>query len=265
MKLDELPVDEHLPCTVSEGVATIRIARPARRNAFTNAMYRTLSDLLLGLDRLEEVRCIVVRGSGGIFSSGSDMAHFIDLEASERDAHFRLVAELLSTPARMGKPVVAAVQGLALGGGTGLTAACDLAIAQEGASFGLPEIAVGLWPCTLLPVLARAVGGRKAYELALLGQRIDAAEALALGLVSRTVSADRFEAELSEMTARIATASPVAVQMGKRAFQQSLDTEFHAATRFMGQVMALNSATDDARKGVAAFLARAQARAKHSG
>lgn len=267
MKLEDLPADPHLPCTLADGVATVRIDRGARRNAFTNAMYRTLSDLLLGLERLDEVRCVVVRSSGGLFSSGSDMTEFVDLEASERDAHFRLVAELLSTPARMGKPVIAAVQGLALGGGTGLTAACDLAIAEEGASFGLPEIAVGLWPCTLLPVLTRAIGGRKSYEMALLGQSIDAAEALALGIVNRVVSADRFEAELSGLTARIASASPVAVQMGKRAFQQSLDTEFHTATRFMGQVMALNSATDDARNGVTAFLerARAKALAKKSG
>ncbi len=260
MNLNDLPTNENLPCTVSGGVATIRFSRPARRNAFTNTMYRALSDMLLGLDRIEDVRCVVLRGSGGIFTSGSDMAHFVDLDAAERDAHFRLVAELLSTPARMAKPVVAAVQGLALGGGTGLTAACDLSIAQEGSSFGLPEIAVGLWPCTLLPVLTRAIGGRKAYELALLGRRIDADEAVALGLLNRMVSAEAFEAEISSVTASIAAASPVAVQMGKRAFQQSLDTEFHTATRFMGQVMALNSATHDARAGVAAFLARAQAR-----
>lgn len=237
----------------------VRISRPGRRNAFTNAMYRSLSDLILALDRVPEVRCIVLRGSGGIFSSGSDIEHFLHLGAAEREAHFQLVADLLTAPARIGKPVVAAVQGLALGGGTGLTAACDLAIAEEGAGFGLPEIAVGLWPCTLLPALTRAIGGRKAYELALLGQRIDAGEAMALGLVNRVVPPERFEAALSEVTARIAAASPVVVQMGKRAFQQSMDTEFHSATRFMGQVMALNSATEDAKRGIGAFLARDRA------
>jgi enoyl-CoA hydratase/carnithine racemase len=249
---------EHLPCEVIDGVATVRIERPARRNAFTNAMYRGMADLMLALDADPAVRCIVVRGSQGVFSSGSDIEHFLGLGAAEREAHFQLVAGMLTAPARIGKPVVAAIQGLALGGGTGLTAACDLAIAEAGSSFGLPEVKVGLWPCTLLPALVRAIGPRQAYELALLGDRISADEARALGLVNRVVPAADFEATLAQVTGRICAASPVVVQMGKRAFQQSLDTEFHAATRMMGQVMALNSATEDARIGIEAFLGRTQ-------
>lgn len=257
---DQLTVEtgcEHLLCDVAEGLATIRIARPERRNAFTNAMYRAMGNLVPALDAHPAVRCIVVRGSDGVFSSGSDIEHFLGLGAAERDAHFQLVANMLTAPARIGKPVVAAVQGLALGGGTGWTAACDFAIAEAGATFGLPEVNVGLWPCTLLPALVRAIGARKAYELALLGNRITADEALRLGLLNRVVPAADFEQQLQLVTRRICAASPVVVQMGKRAFQQSLDTEFHAATRFMGQVMALNSATEDARIGIDAFMRRA--------
>lgn len=265
MDISEVAVDAHLPWSLADGVATIRIERPERRNAFTAAMYRSMVRLLHDLERVDAVRCVVIRGSTGVFSAGSDMSDFMELGIAQREEHFRVVADLLGTPARMGKPVIAAVQGLALGGAMGLTAACDLAIAQEGATFGLPEIAVGLWPCTLLPALTRAVGVRKAYELALLGQRIDAAEALALGLVNRVIAGAQFERELGEIVARISTASPATVQMGKRAFQQSLDTEFQAATRFMGQVMALNSATDDARNGFAAFLARASRSDRKSG
>ncbi len=249
---------EHLQCEVVDGVATVRIQRPERRNAFTNAMYRGMADLVLALDADVAVRCIVVRGSNAVFSSGSDIEHFLGLGAADREAHFQLVAGMLTAPARIGKPVIAAVQGLALGGGTGLTAACDLAIAEVGSSFGLPEVKVGLWPCTLLPALVRAVGTRKAYELALLGDRITADDALALGLVNRVVPATGFEDALAHLTQRICAASPVVVQMGKRAFQQSLDTEFHAATRFLGPVMALNRATDDARIGIEAFLSRTQ-------
>lgn len=254
----DLPQIDHISCQTAEGVATLRIARPERRNAFTNAMYRGLSDLIVAIDHIDEVKCIVIRGDGGIFSSGSDIEHFLDLGAAERELHFQLVAAMLTAPARIGKPVIAAVQGLALGGGTGLTAACDMAIAEEGATFGLPEIAVGLWPCTLLPALVRAIGARKAYELALLGQRVPAGKALELGLVNRVVPAERFEEELADVAHKIAAASPVVVQMGKRAFQQSLDTEFHTATRFMAQVMALNSATEDAKRGITAFLQRTQ-------
>ncbi|MDB5840840.1 MAG: enoyl-CoA hydratase [Herminiimonas sp.] len=252
----DLPQVEHLSCAIRDGVAEIRVSRPERRNAFTNAMYRGLSDMLVALDRIDDVRCIIVRGSNGIFTSGSDIRHFLDMGAAERDSHFLLVADMLTAPSRISKPVIAAVQGFALGSATGLTAACDLAIAEEGSTFGLPEVAVGLWPCTLLPALIRAVGARKAYELAVLGERIDAQQALAAGLVNRVVSAADFETELARMAGRIAGSSPVVIQMGKRAFQQALDTEFHTATRFMGQVMALNSATEDAHRGISAFLNR---------
>ena len=254
--MSELPQVEHLSCDIDAGIATVRIVRNEHRNAFTNAMYRGMSDLILALDRVAEARCIVIRGSGGIFSSGSDIGHFLNLGTTDREAHFQLVADLLTAPARIGKPVIAAVQGLALGGGTGLTAACDMAIADESATFGLPEVVVGLWPCTLLPALVRAVGPRKAYELALMGQRITAQDALALGLLNRVVPAQRFDAEVAAVAGSIAAASPVVVQMGKRAFQQSVDAEFQTATRFMAQVMALNSGTEDAKRGIAAFLQR---------
>ncbi len=247
---------EQLQCDCQGGVAWVRIHRPERRNAFTNAMYRGLAQGLLALDRDDAVRCVVLRGSEGVFTAGSDVSHFLGLGAVEREAHFGLVADLLTAPARMAKPVIAAVQGIALGGGTGLTAACDLVLAQEGAQFGLPEVAVGLWPCTLLPALMRAVGPRRAYEMALLGQRLDAAQALAWGLVNQVAAPADFETELAALAQRVAGLSPAVVQMGKRAFQQAVDTEFHAATRFMGQVMALNSATEDAQAGITAFLER---------
>lgn len=247
---------EHLQCDVENGVATVGIVRPTRRNAFTSEMYRAMADLLVSLDAHPEVRCVVLRGSNGAFSSGSDIEHLLGLGTAEREAHFQLVAAMLTAPARIGKPVIAAIQGLALGGGTGLTAACDFAIAEAGSIFGLPEVDVGLWPCTLLPALVRRIGVHKAYELALFGQRITADDALALGLLNRIVPAAAFEQELQQVAQRICALSPVVVQMGKRAFQQSLDTEFHTATRFMGQVMALNSATEDARIGIDAFVRR---------
>jgi enoyl-CoA hydratase/carnithine racemase len=237
----------------------LTIARPERRNAFTQAMYRGLADWIVALDREPSVRCIVVRGTEGVFTAGSDIAHLLEMGNAEREAHFQLVASLLTAPSRIGKPVLAAVQGVALGGGTGFVACCDFVLADESARFGLPEVAVGLWPCTLLPALVRVIGARKAYEMALMGDRISPQEAQALGLVNRTVPAEAFETELAAVTAKICAASPVVVQMGKRAFHQALDMEFQAATRVMGQVMALNSGTADAKEGIRAFLERRKA------
>jgi enoyl-CoA hydratase len=245
---------EHLHWRVSEGVAEIRIERPARRNATTDNMYKGLTDYILAADALEDVRCVVVRGSNGVFTAGSDINYFLDKTPLEREHHFGLVADLFTAPSKISKPVIAAVQGVAFGGGTGLSSACDIVLADEGSRFGIPEVEIGLWPCTLLPALIRAVGARKAYSLALFGHKIDAREAQQLGLVTKTVPAGEFETELSRMTRRIASLSPVVVQMGKRAFQQCLDMEFSKATYFMGRLMALNSASEDAKEGISAFL-----------
>jgi enoyl-CoA hydratase/carnithine racemase len=254
--MNNLPPVPGLSCSLAAGTATLAITRPERRNAFTQAMYRGLGDWIVLLDRDPSVRCVVVRGSGGVFTSGSDIAHVLEMGNAEREAHFQLVASLLTAPSRIGKPVIAAVQGVALGGGTGLAAACDFVLADESARFGLPEVDIGLWPCTLLPALVRAIGTRKAYEMALLGDRVGAREAQALGLVNRVVAAEAFEAALAAITQKICAASPVVVQMGKRSFQQALDMDFQAATRVMGQVMALNSGTADAKEGIGAFLER---------
>lgn len=249
---------DHLLCTVTKGVADIRVCRPERRNAFTDLMYKGLAQWIYDLDADPAVRCIVIRGSNGVFTSGSDVSCFLDRTPLERERHFQLVADLVTAPSRIGKPVVAAVQGIALGGGTGLAASCDLAIAEEGAVFGLPEIDVGFWPCTISPAVARAIGPRKAFEMALLGDRYDASQAESIGLVSKVVPADSFEAEISATTEKIASLSSVAVQMGKRAFQQSLDLDFEKSVRFMGRAMALASATDDAKEGISAFLEKRQ-------
>ncbi len=248
----------HLSCTVAGGVAEIRVSRPERRNAFTDTMYKELASWLFDLDADPAVRCIVIRGTNGIFTSGSDVTCFRDRTPLERERHFQLVADLVTAPSRIGKPVIAAVQGIALGGGTGLTASCDLAIAEEGAVFGLPEIKVGFWPCTISPVVARAIGPRKAFEMALLGERYDAEQAASIGLVNRVVPAGSFDAEVKAVADRIASFSAVAVQMGKRYFQQSLDLEFEKAVRFMGRAMALSSTTEDAQEGISAFLEKRQ-------
>lgn len=245
---------EHLALEITDGIAEIRVERPERRNALTNAMYRGLASWLVRLDEMNEVRCTVLRGSSGIFTSGSDISTFLDKGAIEREHHFQLVADLFTAPSRVRKPVVAAVQGYALGGGTGLAAACDLVLAEEGSVFGLPEVERGLWPCTLLPVLVRVVGPRKAYEMALLGERFDARGAQDIGLVTRVSSAEAFEDELRRLVDHITALSPLVVEAGKTVFQQSLDMELHKATRFMGRAMALNSASEDAQEGITAFL-----------
>ena len=193
------------------------------------------------LDRLPEVRCIVARGSGDIFSSCSIIGQFLHLDAAEPEAHFPWVSDLLTATTR--KPVVAAVRGwhwtaILLRRGAGRL---RLARNRRGA--------FALYAATRRDT--GHIGGSKAYELALLGQLIGAGEALVLGLGYRVVPPERFEAEVA---ARISASSWVVVQMRIRALLQAKDTEFHTTRRFMGQIMASNSQTEDAKRRIGAFL-----------
>lgn len=247
---------ENIVTSLESGVARFRVERPERRNALTGAMYRGLAALIREAGEDEAVRCIVLEGSHGNFTAGSDINAFLDVTPEQREAHFALVADLFLAPSRAPKPVIAAVAGHALGGGTGLAAACDLVVAEEDAVFGLPEIRLGLWPCTLLPAVIRAVGPRRAYEMALLGERLSAEQARQAGLVTRVVPRGGLEETVQAMATRIAALPPRSVADGKRAFQDCLDMEFGKATAFMGRAMALNSAGAEAREGIAAFLGK---------
>ncbi|WP_424140033.1 enoyl-CoA hydratase/isomerase family protein [Roseomonas chloroacetimidivorans] len=245
---------EHIATSLLGGIARFRVERPQRRNALTGGMYRGLAALIREAGEDPAVRCIIIEGSNGIFTSGSDINAFLDVTPEQREAHFALVADLFLAPSRAAKPVVAAVAGHALGGGTGLAAACDLVVAEENAVFGLPEIRLGLWPCTLLPAVIRAVGPRRAYEMSLLGETLSAEQAHQAGLVTRVVPRGGLEAAVQELAEKIAALPPVSVASGKRAFQDCLSLEFNTATAFMGRAMALNSAGAEAREGIAAFL-----------
>lgn len=247
------PVD-HLRWDISDHVATLTIARPEKRNAMTNAMYRGLTRWLFALDEISEVRVIVIRGEGPTFCAGSDVSSFAEDSAVERDRHFGYTADFFLAFSRISKPIIAAPRGHALGGGTALTAASDFAIAEENALFGIPEIKLGFWPCTIMPPVIRAVGPRRAYELFITGRQFSAAEAVAMDLVTKAVVADRFENELRAFALQIAEMSPLAVQMGKRAFYEVADVEYNKAIRLMSKFMPILMDSEDARKGIAAFL-----------
>lgn len=247
---------EHLRWELADHVATLTIARPEKRNCLTDAMYRGLARWLHALDGIPEARVVVLRGEGPTFCAGSDINYFLNKSIVDRERHFGYVADLLQAPSRISKPVIAAPRGYALGGGTALTAAADFALAEENAIFGIPEVGLGIWPCTIMPVVVRAVGPRRAYELFVTGRRFLAPEAVAMGLVTRAVPADRFEEELWAFAQHIVGLSPLVVQMGKRAFYEMADLEHNKAIRLMSKVMAISSASEDAREGITAFLAK---------
>ena len=168
------PVD-HLRWEVSDHIATLTIDRPEKRNAMTSGMYLGLTRWLFALDDLPEARVIIIRGEGPTFCAGSDVSSFAGESAVEQDRHFGQTADFFLAFSQISKPVIAAPRGYALGGGTAITAAADFAIADEDALFGVPEIKLGFWPCTVMPPVIRAVGARRAYELFVTGRRFPAA------------------------------------------------------------------------------------------
>lgn len=245
---------QHLLLGLSDQVATITINRPEKRNAMTDEMYIGLTRMLYELDKEPGVRAVVVRGAGKVFCAGSDINYFLGKSIVERERHFGYVADLLQAPSRISKPVIAAPRGYALGGGSALTAACDFAIATEDTVFGIPEVEIGIWPCTLSPVLVRAVGARRALELFLTARKFDAREAAQMGLVTKAVPESEWEDAIAQLCQQITGLSPLVVQMGKAAFYEMADIEYNKAIRFMSKLMAISSASEDAQEGITAFL-----------
>ena len=232
--------------------------RPAQRNALSSELIATLRGALVRADADAQARVICVTGSGEhAFCSGMDLASSAaaaeagGIEAYEaRRAYAGLLAEL----SRLGKPVVAVVNGAAIGGGMGLLASCDLAVAVDDAQFGTPEVDVGLFPYMALAPLSRCIGRRAALELALTGRRIDAAEALALGLVNRVVPRNRLSDAVGELLDLLVRKSPASLRLGRRAFYATQDLPYEAQLEALCAQLSANAATDDAREGIAAFL-----------
>ena len=227
--------------------------RPAARNALSADLMSDLRRALAAADAEARVRAICITGSGEqAFCSGMDLALAGTGVGPEQGA--RDYAALLLDVARIGKPVVAAVNGAAMGGGMGLLAACDLAVAAEDARFGTPEVEVGLFPYMALAPLSRCVGRRAALELALTGRRIDAAEAQAIGLLNRVVPRAALQGAASELLEQLAQKSPTALRLGRRAFYATQDLPYEAQLEALCAQFSLNAVSADAAEGIAAFL-----------
>ena len=231
------------------------IDRPVQRNTLTFGLLGELRAALARADGESEVRAVCLTGAGEkAFCAGADLTSA--LEAGPLAAHEgrRAYAALLIDLARLGKPVIAVVNGAVLGGGMGLLAACDLAIAVDDARFGTPEVDLGLFPYMALAPLTRLIGRRAALELMLTGRRIDAAEARSLGLLNEVVSRPQLAARAAELLETLCAKSPVALRLGRRAFYATQDLPYEQQLEALCAQLSLNALAQDAAEGVAAFL-----------
>jgi enoyl-CoA hydratase/carnithine racemase len=237
-------------------VGIITLNRPDHMNTFSTALARELTGALEELENEGHIRVVVIKGAGKSFCAGIDLAEFSGKTLLEYRRWIGWMERMNLTIAGMGKPVIAAVHGYAVANGAGLIAACDLAIVAEGTRIGTTAINVGLFCMGPAVPLSRCVGRKKALELLLTGTMINAREAERIGLVNKVVPPERLEEEALKLADELATKSPLALQMGKRAFYTMADMEYAKALDYMNEVMAELCATDDAQEGVDAFLTK---------
>ncbi len=236
-------------------VGTITLDRPERLNTFSTQLARDLDDALAELEADEAVRAVVVTGAGDAFSAGIDLTEHGDHD--DREAFETWVARMeepFHTIAEMGTPVIAAAHGHAAANGIGLVAACDLAVAAEGTQFGATAPKVGLFCMGPAVPLRETLPRKRALELLLTGDLIDAGTALEWGLVNRVVPEGQHREAAMEFARTIASKSPVAVQMGKEAFYEMEAMDYHEALDYSNERFAAVCATRDAHDGIEAFL-----------
>jgi enoyl-CoA hydratase len=241
---------------VNAAVARITIDRAEKRNALNVTVMQELREAV-GLARADDaVRVMVLTGAGDkAFSAGGDLGGFTDNQSKVEQHLLRgALVDLIEEMTRCGKPIVARVNGHALAGGFGLMCACDLVVASEDAGFGMPEINTGLWPFIITAVVRHAMPERKALELMMTGERIDAAEALRLGVVNKVVPADRLDEAVDELCATLASKSPIIMKLGKTSFYASRDMGLRQALDHLHGQLGICLETEDVLEGVTAFL-----------
>jgi enoyl-CoA hydratase len=246
------------------GVATIAMDQPDTRNALSDEL---LADLVAAFEAArddEAVRSVVLASTHPkTFSSGGDLAGFAaDVPLVHKHAGIALFPRLFTLIGELGKPVICAVDGHCLAGALGLALACDLIVASDRAKFGTPEINVGVFPFMILALIVRNVPRKKAVELLLLGERIDAAEAERIGIVNRVVAPDAFDDAVRDWAERLAAKSPLLMKLGKDALWRQNDMALDDAWDYLRAQLTIAFSTEDIQEGVAAFFEKREPRWK---
>ena len=254
--------DSNLLINISDQIGTITINRPKSLNAVTEEVFLELEQAIIDLGGDEEVAVIILTGAGEkAFVAGGDITKMVEA-TPEWARNFALLAQrVLNVIESSPKPVIAAINGYALGGGCELAMACDIRIAAETALFGQPEVKLGIIPGFAgTQRLSRLVGKGRAKEIVFTGEMFDAAEAHRIGLVNRVVAADELLQTAREMASVIAERSRSAVRMSKEAIDNGLEMDISRAERYEADLFALCFASDDQREGMAAFVEKRAAK-----
>lgn len=241
-------------------IATLTLNDPDRLNVLSDAMLAALDAEIARLSGENSVRVVILRGAGRAFCAGHDLREMAAMRQAEdggREAYLDLFArcsKVMLGLADLPQPVIAQVHGIATAAGCQLVASCDLAVAAHGTRFGVNGVNIGLFCSTPMVALTRVIGRRRAFEMLVTGEFVEAEEAARLGLVNRAVAPDALEAETRQLAETIATKLGPVVAIGKRAFYEQAMLAPKEAYAYTGRVMAENMLRRDTAEGIAAFL-----------
>jgi methylglutaconyl-CoA hydratase len=243
----------------SEGVGRITLARPEKKNALDRQMADEIVQALESLAADAEIRLVVIDAEGDDFCAGADLDALESLIGADREAQLedaRALGRVFTSIRQLPVPVVAAVRGRALAGGAGLATACDIVLAHPNATFAYPEVRIGFVPAMVMTILRRIVPERQAFDLAMTGRSVSAAEAERLGLVSRVMPDEMFGARVDEVCRSIAKSPPEAVRRTKKLFYELEGRPFESGIAHGAQANAEARMTEEFKSGVQRFLQR---------
>jgi enoyl-CoA hydratase/carnithine racemase len=249
-------VTETTPLTFQrEGnIGVVTLNRPERRNALSLELMQELIRTLDEIGSNREVRAVILAAAGKVFCSGHDLSEMTGRNINEYRNIFDVCTQLMEKIQAIPQPVIAEVQGIATAAGCQLVATCDLVVASDQAAFATPGVKIGLFCTTPMVPLTRAIGRKRAFEMLVTGEMVDAKTAAGWGLVNRVAPAAELRAETRKLAGRVAEASSLVMAIGKQAFYTQIDLDQAKAYAYAKEVMSMNALAADAQEGVTAFL-----------
>ncbi|HEV2960246.1 MAG TPA: enoyl-CoA hydratase [Candidatus Angelobacter sp.] len=247
---------ENLCFAAEKDVAVITLNRPNRRNALSLELMLELIDCLDHIGKDRDIRAVILAAAGKVFSSGHDLSEMVGRDLNEYRNLFDVCSQLMEKIQSIPQPVIAQVQGIATAAGCQLVATCDLAVASDQAAFATPGVKIGLFCTTPMVAVSRAVGRKRALQMLLTGEMVEAVTAADWGLINLVVPAAELVETTRKLAMQITKASSLTVALGKEAFYAQIDLDQPKAYAYAKEVMSMNSLAVDAQEGISAFLGK---------
>jgi len=250
----------HLTFKASDGIVELTMNRPEKRNALSLELMEELIEAFREIGGDHANRAVILRGEGPAFSAGHDLREMLDQGIEAYRKTFDVCVQLMETIQTIPQPVIAEVAGIATAAGCQLVATCDLAVASDQAKFATPGVRIGLFCTTPMVALTRAIGRKRAMEMLLTGEMIDAQTAAQWGLVNRIVPAAQLPSVTRELARKITASSKFVIGLGKAAFYAQIDLDQPKAYTYAKEIMSMNALAADAQEGMSAFVEKRRAK-----